>query len=162
MSAREGIGEIWFPVRPHRRGELGTAGAEGDATACRKATAETYELVGGSPPRRWVQEALPVEGSIRDRHACDDERYASSTRPVQSSRWGKEKRPRRGDVELGEIWFGVEPTADDDGISAMLEPECTYEFNAPAVEANRRERPSAPARRAAESLPPPERSPSAR
>ena len=157
MRAREGIGEIWFLSGVADEVHFGVSTADEAMDRMRKATDATYELVARLPhPGGGFKRNFPSKGSIATATPVTLMRYCEQyaltcTLAVESGGVLVEAR-----YELGEL-ASVETTADDDGITAMLEAkEGTYEFTLPRVELPAGTPVLPPAPSLAESLPPPE------
>jgi flagellar biosynthesis GTPase FlhF len=135
IRAHEGIGEVWFLSGVADEVRFGTSTADEAMDRMRQATEATFELVSRLPhPAGGFKTRFPSKGSVVTAtpvtlmRYC--ERYAlTCTLAVESNDVLVEAT-----YELGEL-VGVETTADDDGITAMLEAQQgTYEFTLPRVE----------------------------
>jgi hypothetical protein len=157
MRAREGIGEIWFLSGISDEVSFGVSAGDDAMERMRKATGATYELVARLPhPGGGFKRRFPSKGSIATATPVTLMRYCeryslTCTLAVENSGVLVEAT-----YKLGEL-IAVETTADDDGITTMLEAhEGTYEFTLPRVELPAGTPVLPPAPSLAESLPPPE------
>jgi hypothetical protein len=157
MRAREGIGEVWFLSGVADEVSFGTSTGDEAMDRMRKATDATYELVARLPhPGGGFKRRFPMKGSIATATPVTLMRYCEQyvltcTLAVESKNVLVEAKYVLGDL------VGVETTADDDGITAMLEATVgTYEFTLPRVELPAGTPVLPPAPSLAESLPPPE------
>ena len=135
MRAKEGIGEVWFLSGVADEMHFGTSEGDEALERMRKATDATYELAQRLPhPGGGFKKKFPAKGSVATAtpvtlmRYC--ERYAlTCTLAVESKHVLVE-----AEYDMGEL-TSVETTADDDGITSMLEAtEGTYEFKLPRAE----------------------------
>ena len=156
MRAREGIGEVWFLSGVADEVHFGTSTGDEAMERMRKASDATYELVARLPhPGGGFKKRFPSKGSIATATPVTLMRYCeqyalTGTLAVESGGVLVEVK-----YELGEL-VSVETTADDDGITKMLEAhEGTYELTLPRVELPAGTPVLPPATGLAESIPPP-------
>jgi hypothetical protein len=135
MRAKEGIGEIWFLSGITDEMQFGTSEGDEALGRMRKATDATYELVPRLPhPGGGFKQRFPMKGSVSTATPVTLMRYCEQyaltcTLSIESKNVLVEARYEMGDLVT------VETTADDDGITAMLEAtEGTYELKLPDVE----------------------------
>ena len=156
VRAREGIGEVWFLSGMTDEMTFGVSAGDEALDRMRKATEATYELVARLPhPAGGFKKRFPSKGSIATATPVTLMRYCEQyaltcTLAVESHEVLVEVK-----YELGEL-VSVETTANDDGITAMLEAhEGTYEFTLPRVDLPAGTPVLPPAPSLAESMPPP-------
>jgi hypothetical protein len=157
VRAKEGIGEVWLLSGLTDEVSFGTSSGDEAMDRMRTATDATYELVGRLPhPGGGFKKRFPSKGSIATATPVTLMRYCEQY--ALTCRLAVESKNVlvEATYDLGDL-VGVETTADDDGITAMLEAtEGTYEFTLPRVELPPGTPVLPPAPSLTESLPPPE------
>ncbi len=135
IRAKEGIGEIWFLSGMTDELQFGTSTGDEALERMRKATDATYELATRLPhPGGGFKKRFPMQGSIATATPVTLMRYCEQYALTCKLAVESKHLLVEATYQLGEL-VSVETTADDDGITSMLEAtEGTYEFTLPKVE----------------------------
>jgi len=135
IRAKEGIGEIWFLSGMTDEMQFGTSTGDEALERMRKATDATYELATRLPhPGGGFKKRFPIQGSIATATPVTLMRYCEQYALTCKLAVESKHLLVEATYQLGEL-VSVETTADDDGITSMLEAtEGSYEFTLPKVE----------------------------
>ena len=135
IRAHEGIGEVWFLSGITDEVHFGVSTADEAMGRMRNATQATFELVAQLPhPAGGFKRRFPAKGSLATATPVTLMRYCEQYALTCTLAIESKGVLVEATYELGEL-VKVETTADDDGITTMLESqEGAYELMLPRVE----------------------------